>query len=85
MRNSANSNNLKSVDVKLTDAEIAELDEKTAPVETYPNWFNSRTVDQNTKKRWDKAGLGVEPSSKPSGHCPDGFAARGSPAPSTGH
>ena len=27
-----------------------------------------------------KAGLGIEPSSKPSGHCPDGFAVRGEPS-----
>jgi len=42
--------NLKAVDVKLTDAEIAELDEKTVPVATYPNWFNSRTVDPKHKE-----------------------------------
>jgi aryl-alcohol dehydrogenase-like predicted oxidoreductase len=42
--------NLKAVDVKLTDAEISELDEKTVPVATYPNWFNSRTVDPKHKE-----------------------------------
>jgi len=38
--------NLGGLDVKLTDAEMKELDEFTAPPEMYPNWFQTRTLDQ---------------------------------------
>jgi aryl-alcohol dehydrogenase-like predicted oxidoreductase len=42
--------NLKSVDVKLTDAEVAELDTMTAPTPLYPNWFNAMTTDVKHKE-----------------------------------
>jgi aryl-alcohol dehydrogenase-like predicted oxidoreductase len=42
--------NLKAVDVKLTDAEIAELDAMTAPAPMYPNWFNAMTTDAKHKE-----------------------------------
>ena len=39
--------NLGAVDVKLSHAEMAELDEATTPSQVYPNWFNDRlAVDQ---------------------------------------
>ncbi len=37
--------NLKSADIVLDDAEMAELDRITAPAPIYPNWFNDRTTD----------------------------------------
>jgi aryl-alcohol dehydrogenase-like predicted oxidoreductase len=42
--------NLKSVNVKLTDSEIAELDAMTAPAPLYPNWFNAMTIDAQHKQ-----------------------------------
>ena len=42
--------NLKSVHVKLTDAELAELDTLTAPTPIYPNWFNAVTTDVKHKE-----------------------------------
>ena len=42
--------NLKAVNVRLTDAEIAELDNMTAPPPIYPNWFNVHTTDLNHKQ-----------------------------------
>jgi aryl-alcohol dehydrogenase-like predicted oxidoreductase len=41
--------NLKAVDVKLSDAEIAELDAATAPTPLYPNWFNTNLLDAKHK------------------------------------
>jgi aryl-alcohol dehydrogenase-like predicted oxidoreductase len=41
--------NLKAADVKLSDAEVAELDAITAPTPLYPNWFNANLVDQKQK------------------------------------
>jgi aryl-alcohol dehydrogenase-like predicted oxidoreductase len=38
--------NLGSVDVQLSAAEMKELDDFTAPAAIYPNWFQSRTLDQ---------------------------------------
>jgi aryl-alcohol dehydrogenase-like predicted oxidoreductase len=37
--------NLGALNVKLTNEEMSELDERTAPPVQYPNWFSSRTVD----------------------------------------
>jgi aryl-alcohol dehydrogenase-like predicted oxidoreductase len=41
--------NLKAVDVELSDAEFAELDAITAPTPLYPNWFNASLVDAKQK------------------------------------
>jgi aryl-alcohol dehydrogenase-like predicted oxidoreductase len=41
--------NLKAADVKLSDAEVAELDEITAPTPIYPNWFNANLIDAKQK------------------------------------
>jgi aryl-alcohol dehydrogenase-like predicted oxidoreductase len=38
--------NLGSLKVGLTAAEMKELDEFTAPTLTYPGWFQARTLDQ---------------------------------------
>jgi aryl-alcohol dehydrogenase-like predicted oxidoreductase len=38
--------NLGAVTVKLTDADIAELDAATTPVAVYPNWFIDNLADQ---------------------------------------
>lgn len=38
--------NLSSVDVKLTPAEVAELDAATPLAAVYPNWFNDNLVDR---------------------------------------
>ena len=37
--------NLGAIKVQLSDAEIADLDQRTAPPVQYPNWFSERTVD----------------------------------------
>lgn len=37
--------NLGSLNVHLSDAEMQELDDFTAPPELYPNWFQARTLD----------------------------------------
>ncbi len=37
--------NLRAVDLKLNDAEVAELDAITAPTPIYPNWFNVNLMD----------------------------------------
>ena len=42
--------NLKSVDVQLHEAELAKLDELTAPPTLYPNWFTTLTTDQDHKQ-----------------------------------
>jgi aryl-alcohol dehydrogenase-like predicted oxidoreductase len=38
--------NLGSLNVQLSNAEMKELDDLTAPTSIYPNWFQSRTLDQ---------------------------------------
>ena len=38
--------NLRSCDLKLSAAELAELDQITAPGPHYPNWFHQRTLDE---------------------------------------
>ena len=38
--------NLGAVDVELSAADLAELDNLTAPPQLYPNWFHTRTADQ---------------------------------------
>jgi len=35
--------------VKLSDAEVAELDSITAPTPLYPSWFNANLVDARQK------------------------------------
>lgn len=42
--------NLKAVDVQLTDEEITELDIMTAPKPLYPHWFNQNLVDAKHKE-----------------------------------
>jgi aryl-alcohol dehydrogenase-like predicted oxidoreductase len=42
--------NLKSADLKLSEAEKTELDAMTAPTPLYPNWFNTMTVDAKYKE-----------------------------------
>ncbi len=37
--------NLKAVDVQLSDNELRKLDAMTAPAAYYPNWFNEKTAD----------------------------------------
>jgi len=36
---------LKAVEVKLSESEIAELDRLTKPPPVYPHWFNQNLVD----------------------------------------
>jgi len=38
--------NLGCLKVQLTDSDLKELDEFTSPAVQYPNWFQSRTLDQ---------------------------------------
>jgi diketogulonate reductase-like aldo/keto reductase len=38
--------NLGSLNVVLTAAEMKELDDLTAPTSTYPGWFQEKTLDQ---------------------------------------
>jgi aryl-alcohol dehydrogenase-like predicted oxidoreductase len=38
--------NLGSLNVQLTDAEMKDLNEFTAPAPMYPNWFQAKTLDQ---------------------------------------
>jgi len=42
--------NLKAVEIKLSEAEIAELDQLTAPTILYPNWFNINLADPQHKE-----------------------------------
>jgi aryl-alcohol dehydrogenase-like predicted oxidoreductase len=42
--------NLKAVNIDLTDAEIAELDAMTKPQPLYPHWFNQNLADQKHKE-----------------------------------
>ncbi len=42
--------NLGAIDVKLSDSQIAALDQITAPPSLYPNWFNSNMVDDKHKE-----------------------------------
>jgi aryl-alcohol dehydrogenase-like predicted oxidoreductase len=37
--------NLRAVEVKLSEAEVSELDAMTAPARQYPNWFNANLLD----------------------------------------
>jgi aryl-alcohol dehydrogenase-like predicted oxidoreductase len=37
--------NLGALKVQLTEAELKQLDEMTAPPVQYPNWFSERTID----------------------------------------
>jgi aryl-alcohol dehydrogenase-like predicted oxidoreductase len=41
--------NLKAIEIKLSDAEVAELDAITAPTPLYPNWFNANLMDAKHK------------------------------------
>jgi aryl-alcohol dehydrogenase-like predicted oxidoreductase len=45
-RRSQLEDNLKAVDVKLSEADLAELDAATALAPVYPNWFIQNLVDQ---------------------------------------
>jgi aryl-alcohol dehydrogenase-like predicted oxidoreductase len=42
--------NLRAVEVKLSDSEVAELDAMTAPATLYPHWFNINLVDAKHKE-----------------------------------
>ena len=39
-----------AIDVKLSDSQIAALDQITAPPSLYPNWFNTNMVDDKHKE-----------------------------------
>src|SRR5215475_6028971 len=41
--------NLKAVDLKLSVAEVAELDAGAPPTPLYPNWFNEKLIDAKHK------------------------------------
>jgi len=47
--------NLKAVDLKLNDPEVAELDAITAPTPLYPNWFNANSIDSQHKAATEAA------------------------------
>ena len=42
--------NLGALKVELTDSEMKQLDEMTAPPVQYPNWFSERTIDATHKE-----------------------------------
>ena len=42
--------NLRAIEVKLSESEIAELDAMTAPPTLYPHWFNINLVDAKHKE-----------------------------------
>ena len=42
--------NLGALNVRLTEAEVQELDKRTAPPVQYPTWFHERTVDAAHKE-----------------------------------
>jgi aryl-alcohol dehydrogenase-like predicted oxidoreductase len=42
--------NLKAVQIHLTDSEAAALDELTEPKPLYPHWFNKNLVDSRHKE-----------------------------------
>jgi diketogulonate reductase-like aldo/keto reductase len=42
--------NLKAVEVKLSEAEAAELDNMTRPPVLYPHWFNKNLLDTKHKE-----------------------------------
>lgn len=42
--------NLKAVEVKLSEEELNELDAQTAPAPLYPHWFNNNLVDAKHKE-----------------------------------
>jgi len=48
--------NLGSLNVQLSAAEMKELNDFTAPAVPYPNWFQSRTVDQPIAEALKSAG-----------------------------
>lgn len=49
--------NLKAIDVKLLDSEIAALDQMTAPPVQYPGWFTAITTDPKQKEALSRAEL----------------------------
>jgi aryl-alcohol dehydrogenase-like predicted oxidoreductase len=51
--------NLGAADLTLPAAEIAELDQATAPAPIYPNWFHEKTLDATANKAL-KEGLGAK-------------------------
>jgi aryl-alcohol dehydrogenase-like predicted oxidoreductase len=42
--------NLKAIEVELSEKEVAALDEMTKPVALYPHWFNQNLVDSRHKE-----------------------------------
>jgi aryl-alcohol dehydrogenase-like predicted oxidoreductase len=48
--------NLRAIEVKLSEAEVAELDALTAPATLYPHWFNRNLVDAKHKEALGAAG-----------------------------
>lgn len=49
--------NLKAIEVKLSEAEVAELDSVTAPATLYPHWFNNNLVDSKHKEALASSGF----------------------------
>src|SRR5262249_38817222 len=47
--------NLKAVDLKLSVAEVAELDAGAPPTPLYPNWFNANLIDAQHKSAIEAA------------------------------
>lgn len=48
--------NLQAIEVKLSEAETAELDAMTAPTTLYPHWFNINLVDAKQKEVLESSG-----------------------------
>lgn len=46
--------NLKAAELKLTDAEVVELDAMTAPTALYPHWFNRNLVDSKHREALER-------------------------------
>jgi aryl-alcohol dehydrogenase-like predicted oxidoreductase len=47
--------NLGAVDLRLSAAELAVLDQATQPVPVYPNWFNENLIDEPSRKALTRA------------------------------
>jgi diketogulonate reductase-like aldo/keto reductase len=53
--------NLGAADLKLSAEEVAELDQATAPMPIYPNWFHEKTLDVTASDALRK-GLPAQPA-----------------------
>jgi aryl-alcohol dehydrogenase-like predicted oxidoreductase len=47
--------NLRALQVKLSSAELSELDQLTKPGVVYPNWFQEKTADSEVAKELSKS------------------------------